>query len=1005
MTEPGSRPKALRHKNRGIKQEKTKDRQTSGDHAPNASLREQVGSSTYQRNDIPGSRSATPDSLYADPTKSMPRNGSRHTTSQPTDSVRTAYPRSQGTSRTEMTFRERAAGNPELERIRWEGSVRSETSTVSSSSSLHNPVPNKTPTRASSTSSRFDDGSGHRSRRASTATSAAQSSVTRESDGPGGGGVRLSAEDIVELRRAGSQRRAPEQIPRRYSRSSRSSSIPQQGNTNGAVQPQRQGSEDARSSNSRRTDSSLSNISRVTPQEPRRTALNRIFGFKAKAKGKTSEDKEEVPGKREETKKKLIEGLKKVKDVTKPIGHDVVENTAHFGRMVVPIAMFLAPAALMTLYAWDALQFVEDNKQDCKDLIENAIVQHEGLLDLVKRCKLDRDLTEENIQFMERAMKQHGDACQAVYDAVLVQKKKSFIKRFITRKQIKEKHIASAKFKLQDAMQEYLRALSTMTWVNTADNSNLLRENQEILKAQQESLNKVLEMLGKLMVLLDESSAESLARKSRSSLGSLVRDNTEWESRIARILKEREQAEFDRQREEKVFFERLNGFLDARETEVSQRKGTRNIDKVLGLVLDELFGTDESPAKTIEEIRKTKRTDEGRFEQLKRAQQSGRLGDEEAVELETLGVRLKVIDKFLPILEVVALPPEGTAPGRPCNNFYSEDTMNLLSRRIRRKISAGGRGSASRDGFELIIDDDASQERSDAKDARDYQDLLVLHYPQELKRALFTPSPVHNGDVGRIKDGKFEYLFSIISPGSERALRHLKPITFKPEDLTTRVKPIANKGAVTKRTKRAFIVRHTESIDRLSKQFEQPIKKIRNYGSSRDRRAILVVDDPEYKRIISSKHDAVKNWLTQSMRTISEFLVQKNIQLREDESLHLVTGVLRAKHWALLLTHKTIEEKIYFCEFDKVRSGTAWGTFSLEKSLDLDPGEDADQYYTSKVSPYGSKRKDAVLLATMRFRPDSGTREERHHESHREIRRAQRTPQRSNTQDSNRRLG
>lgn len=37
----------------------------------------------------------------------------------------------------------------------------------------------------------------------------------------------------------------------------------------------------------------------------------------------------------------------------------MVENTAHVGRMVVPIAMFLAPAALITLYAWDALQFVE----------------------------------------------------------------------------------------------------------------------------------------------------------------------------------------------------------------------------------------------------------------------------------------------------------------------------------------------------------------------------------------------------------------------------------------------------------------------------------------------------------------------------------------------------------------------------------------------------------------------------------------------------------------------
>ncbi|KAL5486226.1 hypothetical protein ACEPAI_7271 [Sanghuangporus weigelae] len=1000
MTEPERHNRSLRHKNRGIKQEETKDRQTSGDHALNASSRGRVGSSTYQTSNIPDSRSATPDFLYADPTpKNTPRSGSLHTTSQPADSVRSAPSHSQGTSHTGRTFRERAAGNPELEKIRREGSVGSETSKVSPSSSLHNPVPNKTSTRTSSTSSRFDNGSGRHSRRESTATSAARSSVTRDSDGPGGGGVRLLAEDIVELRRAGSQRRAPEQIPRRYSGSSRSSSAPQQGNTNGVIQPERRGSGDARSSNSRRTDSSLSNISRVTPQEPRRTVLNRVFGFKTRAKGKTPDDKEEVPGKREETKKKLIEGLKKVKDVTKPIGHDALENTAHFGRMLVPIAIFVAPAALMTLYAWDALQFVEDNKQDCKDLIENAIAQHEGLIDLVRRCKLDRNLTEENIQFMERAMKQHGDACQAVYDAVLAQKKKSFIKRFITRKQIKEQHIASAKFKLQDAMQEYLRALSTMTWVNTADNSNLLRENQEILKAQQEMLNKVFEMIGKLMVLLDESSAKSLARESRSSLGGLVRDNSEWEGRIARFLKEREQAEIARQGEEKAFFERLNDFLDAREAEVSRQKGTGKIDEVLGLVLDELFGTNESPAKTIEEIRQTKRTDEGRFEQLKRAQQSGRLKNEEAVELETLDMRLKVISKFLPILETPWIYFLAASEGR---------SPQVLILPLRTKVSdaniisntGGRRGSAFGDGFELIIDDDASQERSDAKDARDYQDLLVLHYPQELKRALFTPGPVHNGDVGRIIDGKFDYLFSIVTPGSERALRHLKPITFKSEDLTNQAKPIANKGAVTKRTRRAFIVRHTESIDRLSKQFEQPIKKIRNYGSSRDRRAILVVDDPEYKRINSSKHDAVKNWLTQSMHAISEFLRQKNIQLREDESLHLVTGVLRAKHWALLLTHETIEEKIYFCEFDKVRSGTAWGTFSLEKSLDLDPGEDADQYYTSKVSPYGNKRKDAVLLATMRFRPDGGTRGERHHH---ESRRAYETPQRTNTQGSNRR--
>ncbi|KAL5525573.1 hypothetical protein ACEPAG_6909 [Sanghuangporus baumii] len=999
MTEPGSHHRTLRHKNGGIRQEETNVGLTSGDQAPNASSRkrERVGSPTYQTSDTPDSRSATPDFLYGDPTpKNTPRNGSLHTTSHPADPVRSAHSHSQRTSHAGRTFRERAAGNPELERIRREGSARSETSIVSPSSSLHNPVPNKTPTRTSSTSSRFGKGSGNYSRRASTATSAAQSSATRESEG---GGVQLSTEDIVELRRAGSQRRAPEQIPRRNSRSPPSSSIPQQGNTNGAVLPERRGSGDARSLNSRRTDSSLSNISRVTPQEPRRTVLNRVFGFKTRAKGKKPDDKEEVPGKREETKKKLIEGLKKVKDVTKPIGHDVIENTAHFGRMLVPIAMFIAPAALMMLYAWDALQFVEDNRQDCKDLIENAIVQHEGLLDLVRRCKQDRNLTEENIHFMELAMKQHGDACQAVYDAILAQKKVSFIKRFITRKQIKEKHIASAKFKLQDAMQEYLRALSTMTWVNTADNSNLLRENQDILKAQQDLLNKVFEMLGKLMVLLDESSAKSLARESRESLGSLVRDNSKWESRIASFLKEREQAELVRQGEEKAFFERLNDFLDAREAEVSRKKDTGKIDEVLGLVLDELFGTDESPAKTIEEIRKTKRTDEGRLERLKRARQSRRLKNEEALELETLSMRLEVINKFLPILEIAIYflaAPEGRSP-------------QVLMLPLRTKVSdaniasntGGGRGSAVRDGFELIIDDDASQERTDAKDASDYQDLLVLHYPRELRRALFTPSPVYNGDVGRIIDGKFDYLFSIVTPGSERALRRLNPIAFKSEDLTNHVKPIANKGAVTKLTRRAFLVRRTESIDRLSKQFEQPIRKIRNYGSSGDRRAILVVDDPEYKRIKSSKHDAVKNWLTQSMHTINEFLGQKNIQLRQDEDLHLVTGVLRAKHWALLLTHETIKEKIYFCEFDKIRPGTAWGTFSLEKPLNLEPGEDADQYYTSKVSPYGNQRKDAVLLATMRFRPDSGPRGERHHERHRESHRALKTPQRSNTQDSN----
>ena len=146
-----------------------------------------------------------------------------------------------------------------------------------------------------------------------------------------------------------------------------------------------------------------------------------------------------------------------------------------------------------------------------------------------------------------------------------------------------------------------------------------------------------------------------------------------------------------------------------------------------------------------------------------------------------------------------------------------------------------------------------------------------------------------SGYVGRIIDGKFEYLFSVHSPDSEEVLKRkrLQPFTFKDEDVTDLVTPVANKGAITKRTRRAFIVRHTESIDQLSKMFEQRIRKTRNFGTKGERRALLVVDKPEYKRIPAKRHEAARNWLNNAKDAIRYYLDKKKIQLREDEELHL----------------------------------------------------------------------------------------------------------------------
>lgn len=266
-------PRALRHKQKFTRKK--------ADQAPStpSRLREDY------RLENPVPRDATTDPLFAQSTPKTPvMRGAIHTGSR--SSVNSDASHNSGMS---GGHSHTPTDTPDIGKARRRGTTNSRTSIATSSSSKYNPVPHETVSRNSPTL-QPDHDSLPRTHRSSTVTSATSSIISNEH-----GGVKLRPEDIqdvIELRRAGSHRRAPEQIPRRSSGASRNPA------TDAPIRPERRGSGDGRSS--QRTDTSISEVSAIAPEEPRRTAVSRIFGYKQRSKGKPSgDDEDKEPGKRE----------------------------------------------------------------------------------------------------------------------------------------------------------------------------------------------------------------------------------------------------------------------------------------------------------------------------------------------------------------------------------------------------------------------------------------------------------------------------------------------------------------------------------------------------------------------------------------------------------------------------------------------------------------------------------------------------------------------------------
>lgn len=263
-----------------------------------------------------------------------------------------------------------------------------------------------------------------------------------------------------------------------------------------------------------------------------------------------------------------------------------------------------------------------------------------------------------------------------------------------------------------------------MTWANTAGNNRLLQEIQKILKSIQENQAKHDEIL---RGLVDRSSGRDLS----SSLQSSPRETAPAESGRA-----------DGSRSEQAAL-----LKDIRKLLDDLRDCVRSRDPAtLKRVLDDFLGEDDTSAKTIQEIRDALKKDEPRYNELKGKRQ---LQPGENNELETLELKRRLAIRLIE-LKTESEQPTGEFTGNRSLRDHQltplpapeerEDRraqvlMMPLSARVSevnlRSNASGARGSEVTSGFELVMEDRASQERSGAQDANDYQNLLVRYYPRE----------------------------------------------------------------------------------------------------------------------------------------------------------------------------------------------------------------------------------------------------------------------------------
>lgn len=89
------------------------------------------------------------------------------------------------------------------------------------------------------------------------------------------------------------------------------------------------------------------------------------------------------------------------------------------------------------------------------------------------------------------------------------------------------------------------------------------------------------------------------------------------------------------------------------------------------------------------------------------------------------------------------------------------------------------------------------------------------------------------------------------------------------------------------------------------------------------------------------------------------------------EKLFLVTGTLEARDYALFVNHNHPNGKVNFDIYSSAATGMPWGHFST--TIDLSTSQNGSGHrFASRISKFNNHREwDALLLAKLRFIPNS----------------------------------
>ncbi|TBU21950.1 hypothetical protein BD311DRAFT_869668 [Dichomitus squalens] len=262
------------------------------------------------------------------------------------------------------------------------------------------------------------------------------------------------------------------------------------------------------------------------------------------------------------------------------------------------------------------------------------------------------------------------------------------------------------------------------------------------------------------------------------------------------------------------------------------------------------------------------------------------------------------------------------------------------------------------------------------RDERRYRMLLQHEFHPSLTLPLWTPSQILIGAVGyhsKANYGEFVTLFS----------------SFEPEKSSNgRVKNIPSLygyGRVSqgsqRQDKRNVAQRGMDMIQSwlgprnrageatYSRRYSAPLR-------SGHKAANLFTESTVYRYM----EDLVtpKKWFKANADTILAIYGEEHRITKED--LYLVIGTLEAQDYALFVSHEHPDGQVNFNVFSATRNGRPWGefTFSFDISSSFLGGPKYEEepvgapQYARKISTSGNNgRWDSVLLARLRFKPDS----------------------------------